>query len=142
MDNNNLFSPYQFGSISGQSTTLQLLNVLDKWTKAFNEGHSVDTMHMDFQKAFNKVPHIRLISKIKNYGVHQSLLNWIHVYLQNRTQYVTIKNKTSTYTTQLYPEFPRALFYGLFYLSCTSMTYPNLLIAISTCLQMTQNCLK
>ncbi len=95
--NNNLFSPYQFGLISGRSTTLQLLSVLDKWTEALDEGHSVDAIYMDFQKAFDKVPHIRLISKIKNYGVHKSLLNWIHVYLQNRTQYVTIKNKTSTY---------------------------------------------
>ncbi len=51
---------------------------------------------MGFQKAFDKVLHDRLISEIKNYGVHKSILNWIHVYLQKSNQYVTIKDKTST----------------------------------------------
>ncbi len=45
MRNNNLFSPYQFGFISGRSTTLQLLNVLDKWTKALD---NINNNNMQF----------------------------------------------------------------------------------------------
>ena len=46
--NNNLFTNKQFGFLSGRSTTLQLLNVLDQWTKELDEGRSVDCIYMDF----------------------------------------------------------------------------------------------
>ena len=43
---NNLFSIYkQFGFLSGRSTTLQLLNVLDDWTKALDNGHIIDIIY-------------------------------------------------------------------------------------------------
>ena len=54
---NKLFSNKQFGSISGGSTSLQLLEILDKWTEAIYKGTYVDVIYMDFQKAFDKVPH-------------------------------------------------------------------------------------
>ena len=59
----------QYGFISGHSTSLQLLEVLDKWTEALDNGHYVDCIYMDFQKAFDKVPHKRLLEKIKSYGI-------------------------------------------------------------------------
>ena len=62
---NRLFSNKQYGFISGRSTSLQLLTVLDKWTAALDKGQAVDCIYMDFQKAFDKVPHNRLLSKIK-----------------------------------------------------------------------------
>ena len=52
MKENKLFSKKQFGFISGRSTTLQLLNVLDKWSKILDEGGCVDVIYMDFMKAF------------------------------------------------------------------------------------------
>jgi sarcosine oxidase/L-pipecolate oxidase len=59
----------QYGFISGRSTSLQLLEVLDKWTEALDNGHCVDCIYMDFQKAFDKVPHKKLLEKIKSYGI-------------------------------------------------------------------------
>ena len=56
---NNLLSERQYGFISGRSTVLQLLTVLEKWTKIFDERNSVDVVYMDFQKAFDKVAHNR-----------------------------------------------------------------------------------
>jgi hypothetical protein len=44
MMKNTLFSPKQFGFISGRSTSLQLLYVLDRWTKILDEGGSLDCM--------------------------------------------------------------------------------------------------
>eukprot|EP00061_Rhincodon_typus_P016329 g44492.t1 len=38
-------------------------------TKAIDEGRAVDVVYMDFSKAFNKVPHDRLIQKIKMHGI-------------------------------------------------------------------------
>ena len=60
MKRNNLFSKKQYGFISGQSTLLQLLAVLDKWTEAIDMGHTIDCMYMDYVKAFDTVPHRRL----------------------------------------------------------------------------------
>ncbi len=96
MQNNNLFSHFQYGFIPKRSTTLQLLKVLDYWTKALDEGYTIDTVYMDFQKAFDKVPHKRLLYKIAKYGINHQILKWIESYLDNRTQYVTVKGNSST----------------------------------------------
>ena len=57
---NNLFSSQQYGFVKGRSTVLQLLNVMDVWTNAIDNGYSIDTVYLDFTKAFDKVPHNRL----------------------------------------------------------------------------------
>ena len=44
---NELFSNKQFGFISGRSTSLQLLAVLDKWTEALDNGTDVDVIYME-----------------------------------------------------------------------------------------------
>ena len=54
MQRNNPFSKYQFGFLSGRSTTLQLL---DNWTETLDNGGTVDCIYLDFAKAFDKVPH-------------------------------------------------------------------------------------
>ena len=91
---NELFSNKQFGFISGWSTSLQLLEVLDKWTEAIYKGTDVDVIYMDFQKAFDKVPHKRLIGKANNY-VLDNPLEWIEDFLTGRTERVSINGSTS-----------------------------------------------
>ena len=50
---------------------------------------------MDFAKVFDKVPHKRLISKLKFYGISDQITNWITSFLANRTQTVHLENTTS-----------------------------------------------
>ena len=50
MENNNLFSNKQFGFLNGRSTVLQLLTVLDKWTKNIDEGGTIDFAYFYFKK--------------------------------------------------------------------------------------------
>jgi hypothetical protein len=50
------------------TTTLQLLEVLDKWTEALDLGYSIDCIYMDYQKAFDTEPHKRLHNKLTSYG--------------------------------------------------------------------------
>ena len=57
---------------TGRSTTLQLLHVFKKWTELIDQGSN-----MDFMKAFDKVPHGRLMKKIKSYGISGKTLSWI-----------------------------------------------------------------
>lgn len=99
MDKNNLLSNKQFGFINGRSTQLQLLMVLEEWTKIIDNGGQLDVIYMDFMKAFDKVPHRRLIKKLKGYGVSDRATNWITNFLSNRCQKVIVNGETS----KIYP---------------------------------------
>ena len=57
LEQNDLLSNQQYSYISGRSTGLQLLNVMDEWTSVLVEGGQIDVVYMDFQKAFDTVPH-------------------------------------------------------------------------------------
>ena len=67
--NENLLSTKQHGFTSGRSTTTQLLNYLDKCVETIVDGGVVDSIYMDFAKAFDSVPHRRLIAKLQSYGI-------------------------------------------------------------------------
>ena len=69
MEVNNLFSEKQFGFISGRSTTLQLLHVLNIWTEILDQGGEIEDIYRDFMKAFDKVPH-----KIYKYGIKGNVM--------------------------------------------------------------------
>ncbi len=95
MKRNKLFSNKQFGFIQGRATTLQLLNVLDRWTEIIDKKGSIDVIYMDFQKAFDKVPHHRLVKKIESYGIKGDLLVWIKDFLRYRKQQVVVNGQKS-----------------------------------------------
>ena len=56
MTRNNLLSSIQHGFVHGRSCTPQLLEVLDKWTKAIKQGDSVDIMYLDFDIRHGPTP--------------------------------------------------------------------------------------
>eukprot|EP00061_Rhincodon_typus_P008823 g31774.t1 len=56
--------------------------------KVINEGTAVDVIYIDFSKAFDKVPHGRLIQKIKIHGIHGDLAVWIQNWLAHTRQRV------------------------------------------------------
>ena len=53
----------------------QLLEVIDEWTLAVDEGRPTDFVYIDFEKAFNKVQHSILIDKLEYIGIRNNLLN-------------------------------------------------------------------
>ena len=57
----NILSPHQFGFVPGRSTNSQLLTTLNDWQKSLDSGTAMDIAYMDFRKAFDSVPHQRLI---------------------------------------------------------------------------------
>ena len=95
MKSNNLFSNKQFGFLDGRSTVLQLLILLDEWTKTIDEGGSIDCIYCDFKKAFDKVPHQCLLRKIEGYGIRGEILGWIKAFLSDRTQQVIVNGESS-----------------------------------------------
>ena len=58
---------------------------MDKWVDARDDNNQIDVIYTDFQKAFDKVSHSKLIFKLGKYGVNGQLLDWIASYLSNRT---------------------------------------------------------
>ena len=51
---------------------------------------------LDFSKAFDKVPHQRLLMKLEHYGIHGNLLSWMESFLTKRVQTVICEDATST----------------------------------------------
>ena len=87
---NSYFSNKQYGFIKGRSTVLQLLKIMDDWTAQLDSGGQVDVIYTDFAKAFDTVPHQRLLLKIKTYNIDTDLLPWITDFLCNRKQCVVL----------------------------------------------------
>lgn len=95
---NELLSSYQHGFVQGRSCMTQLLQVLDKWSEILDEGGSVDVIYLDLAKAFDTVPHQRLLRKLSNYGVGGNVLEWIRQFLTGRKQKVRIGQADSTWS--------------------------------------------
>ena len=97
MKKNNLFSPQQFGFIRGRSTVLQLLNVMNLWTSALDRDETIDTIYLDILKAFDTVPHRRLLGKIKSFGITGHTLRWVQAFLTDRIQQVHVNEAHSVW---------------------------------------------
>ena len=61
---NKLFTNKQFGFLKGRSTVTQLLQILDDWTETLESGGRIDVIYTDFEEAFDKVSHNRLLNKL------------------------------------------------------------------------------
>ncbi len=55
----------------------------------------LDIVYLDFQKAFDKVPHIKLMLRVKQHGVPGNVHNWIENWLSNKKQRVVINGTAS-----------------------------------------------
>ena len=79
--NENLLSKKQHGFMSKRSTVTQLLCYLDKCADSISDGKVVDVIYFDFAKAFDTVPHRRLLKKLDAYGIKGKELDWIKSFL-------------------------------------------------------------
>ena len=91
----NLIGTTQHGFRSGSSCLTNLLLFLESVTGLLDEDLPVDTVYLDFSKAFDKVPHARLIRKLKSHGITGHVSKWIESWLTGRQQRVIINGYES-----------------------------------------------
>ena len=87
------------GFLRGRSCTTQLLLAHHDWSKALDNSGQVDVVFIDFAKAFDLVNHSILLTKLYQYGVRGSLLEWCRDYLTDRQQRVVVKGEVSDWLT-------------------------------------------
>ena len=95
MQEHHLWTDCQHGFRSGRSCCTQLLGVIDDWSRGLDEGLSTDVIYLDYRKAFDSVPHQRLLVKLKAYGIDGNILKWIENFLTGRSQKVVINGECS-----------------------------------------------
>ena len=72
---------------------------LEEITKWIDEGSPVDIIYLDFQKAIGKVPHQRLLLKLKAHGIGDSIIDWIEHWRTDRS--VVIDGEVSNWKSAL-----------------------------------------
>jgi len=80
--------------ILGRPTTSFI--VLDQILRCVVEGFCVDIIFLDLAKAFDKLPHQRLLEKLRKHGIGGKLLRTIGNWLSKRRQRVCVKDVKST----------------------------------------------
>ena len=98
LEDNELIRNTQHGFRSKRSCLTNLLDFLHDVFHCYDESKAVDVIYLDFQKAFDKVPHKRLLTKLKSHGIDGLVLRWIENWLNNRKQRVVINGKESNWT--------------------------------------------
>ena len=63
--------------------------------KQYDDGSQIDVAILDFSKAFDVVPHQRLIMKLNHYGISGDTNRWIQAFLTNRKQKVMVNGVLS-----------------------------------------------
>lgn len=81
LEDNGLLSDAQHGFRRNRSCMSNLLQYLNKVTEALDEGIPVDIVYYNYSKAFDKIPHQRLLMKLESYGIRGNVLNWIKDWL-------------------------------------------------------------
>lgn len=98
LDQHGILTSANHGFRAGHSCETQLLLTTHDLLKCRDQGHQIDVGILDFSKAFDTVPHRRLINKLRLYGLEGVTVNWIQAFLSNRRQLVVCDGTKSVYT--------------------------------------------
>ena len=96
LDKHKILSDDQHGFRKRRSCETQLIITLNDLAKGLNSKQQIDAVLLDFSKAFDRVPHKRLLLKLQFYGIRGEVLQWISAFLTGRTQRVLIEGQSSS----------------------------------------------
>ena len=90
-----VISPAQHGFLSNRSCSTCQVDFLNHIISLRDEDYNVAVLYFDFSKAFDTVSHPRLLQKLKNLGITDSLILWISSFLSNRKQIIEVNSVLS-----------------------------------------------
>lgn len=88
-------SENQWGFLPGRSTTGAILSALHAWERYLENGLETAAVFFDLSKAFDTVPHLKLLEKLRQRNVPQHLIALISSYLYDRKQTVCVNGSCS-----------------------------------------------
>ena len=101
LDRNNILTSLNHGFRKGFSCETQLLVTMDDLLKQYDRNTQTDVIILDFSKAFDTVPHKKLLNKLEGYGINGSILKWIDSFLTQRKMCVAVDGEISEWTPVL-----------------------------------------
>lgn len=96
LDSYNFFCPFQHGFRKSFSCETQLASFTNDLHTILDRRSNIDCIFLDLSKAFDKVSHKLLLLKLSKLNIDSSVLSWIHCFLTNRQQLVTVNGFSST----------------------------------------------
>ena len=91
----NILSDAQHGFRKRRSCESQLIVTINDLAKGLDDKSQIDLILLDFEKAFDKVSHRRLLMKAEYYGVRGNILQWTADFLKDRKQQVLLEGQSS-----------------------------------------------
>jgi ribonuclease P/MRP protein subunit RPP40 len=88
----------QHGFVRGRSCLTNLLESFESWTRALDEGYGLDIIYLDYRKAFDTVPHQKLLLKLRSFGMPEEIVNWIAAFLSGRKMRVGVNGAFSSWS--------------------------------------------
>ena len=98
---NKIIIDEQHGFREKLSCETQLIQANQDWSEVLDRGGQTDVLLLDFSKAFDKVPHRRLSTKLSFYGIRGKTLGLIQGFLSGREQCVAVNGTKSTWSPVL-----------------------------------------
>jgi hypothetical protein len=95
LDRNDILTDAQHGFRKRRSCECQLILTVKDLASSLDLKEQIDLILLYFSKAFDKVPHERLLYKMEYYGIRGHMNSWIRDSLENRQQQVVLEGATS-----------------------------------------------
>ena len=96
LEDHKLLTSVQHGFRKNHSCETQLLITVDDFFSSFDAKIQTDVGVLDFSRAFDTVPHERLIGKLAHYGIRGSINKWIRAFLSDRQMCVVVDGESSS----------------------------------------------
>ena len=95
LNSNNILIENQHGFKSHHSCVTQLISLVEDLSYALDQQKQTDAILLDFAKAFDSVPHQRLLSKLRHYDINNHVSQSINAWLTKRSQRVALDGSFS-----------------------------------------------